>query len=980
MTLKIRSGLLAIGMLALSISGVAPASAVGCGSYGGGAGTIGDPYLIGTAADLQAIETDGCFDAYFEQTADLSLAGLIWTSIGTSADFTGTYDGANFTISDLTVSYSDAEDVGLFGTLSGATIMNLRIVDATVTSTGTGTAGVVAGSTRSASTIEKVAVVNGSVTAVRQAGGITGMTWNSRSFITDISVDAAVVSSDGSGGGNNGGGIVGQIESNSATITNASFTGTVDADGNYSGGIVGYGINAVITNAYSVGTVTGDVPHRGGVLADFSGTVQNSYFLGTGVVQVSSDWATSKNASELRTISTYTTIVSPRSPAPWSITDDLAAVIAGTATEDWLIHPAMNSGYPVLVWELDAGYYNPRIFAGSDFFVAQANQVVSATSASASYAGVTSNYLDWVLTDDAGGRAGAVWAKSRLDLTEDFEINAEINLGSNTVNGADGLAFVLQGSAATSLTTGGGLGFGAIVPALAVEFDTYPNGAPTDHSDPTFDYWGIYNNPSVSGGSASLDQAIVPDGEHVNLFSLGELEDGNWRAVQFTWDASSEIFAARVDKNYDGDFLDTGEVLVASSLALAGASSTFGDNPVYWGFTASTGGSTNEQRVRFKEGAEFVGVSRVNGSPVIEDESAKTFGASGGAQTVDFTISDDQTTQAQWSVSAVSSDTGKATVAAAITSGTNARVTITPVAVGRTTVTVTVTDADGASASDTIVVDIASEPDAPTGVSAVAGINQAALSWTAPADTAGTPVTGYKIESSIDAGANWTTETASTGSAAASATVTGLTAGAEYVFRVSAINLIGTSATASSSAVLIPVPISGPKPYSGPSNLSISKNPSSNGKGEVTGENLDSIDAIFIGGVETTFEISENGVLTYVIPELETGNYKIKFYISANQVYLFDYIDIVSNYSSASNGSKKVNAGSFKGYVALYALGHEGKRLSAKVGNDWVIVPEIPAATNDLFRFVEFTGAGYKIRVRIYIDRELLRTVDLTTR
>ena len=76
----------------------------------------------------------------------------------------------------------------------------------------------------------------------------------------------------------------------------------------------------------------------------------------------------------------------------------------------------------------------------------------------------------------------------------------------------------------------------------------------------------------------------------------------------------------------------------------------------------------------------------------------------------------------------------------------------------------------------------------------------------------------------------------------------------------------------------------------------------------------------------------------------------------------------------------KVNAGSFKGYVALYALDYEGQRLSAKVGNDWVIVPEIPAATNNLFRFVEFTGAGYEIRVRIYIDRELLRTVDLTTR
>jgi len=76
----------------------------------------------------------------------------------------------------------------------------------------------------------------------------------------------------------------------------------------------------------------------------------------------------------------------------------------------------------------------------------------------------------------------------------------------------------------------------------------------------------------------------------------------------------------------------------------------------------------------------------------------------------------------------------------------------------------------------------------------------------------------------------------------------------------------------------------------------------------------------------------------------------------------------------------KVNAGSFKGYVALYALGYEGQRMSAKVGNDWVIVPAIPAATNDLFRAVEFVGAGVEISVRLYIDRELVATIPLLTK
>ena len=73
----------------------------------------------------------------------------------------------------------------------------------------------------------------------------------------------------------------------------------------------------------------------------------------------------------------------------------------------------------------------------------------------------------------------------------------------------------------------------------------------------------------------------------------------------------------------------------------------------------------------------------------------------------------------------------------------------------------------------------------------------------------------------------------------------------------------------------------------------------------------------------------------------------------------------------------KVNAGSFKGYVAVYAKGYEGKRLSAKVGKDWVVVP---ALASNFVRVVEYTGAGYTINVRIYIDRVLVDTITVTTK
>jgi len=81
--------------------------------------------------------------------------------------------------------------------------------------------------------------------------------------------------------------------------------------------------------------------------------------------------------------------------------------------------------------------------------------------------------------------------------------------------------------------------------------------------------------------------------------------------------------------------------------------------------------------------------------------------------------------------------------------------------------------------------------------------------------------------------------------------------------------------------------------------------------------------------------------------------------------------------AAAAQADQKVNAGSFKGYVAVYAKGYEGQRLSAKVGNDWVVVESL---ASNYVRVVEYTGAGYTIAVRIYIDRVLVDTITVTTK
>ncbi len=87
-----------------------------------------------------------------------------------------------------------------------------------------------------------------------------------------------------------------------------------------------------------------------------------------------------------------------------------------------------------------------------------------------------------------------------------------------------------------------------------------------------------------------------------------------------------------------------------------------------------------------------------------------------------------------------------------------------------------------------------------TGLAGTAGNGQVSLTWTAPASTGGSPITDYVIQRSSNAGVTWTTFTDAV-SAATSATVTGLTNGTSYLFRVAAVNVAGAGTYARSASV-----------------------------------------------------------------------------------------------------------------------------------------------------------------------------------
>ena len=95
-------------------------------------------------------------------------------------------------------------------------------------------------------------------------------------------------------------------------------------------------------------------------------------------------------------------------------------------------------------------------------------------------------------------------------------------------------------------------------------------------------------------------------------------------------------------------------------------------------------------------------------------------------------------------------------------------------------------------------------PAAPTNVTASAGNAQATVSWTAPSGVISqAPVTDYVVQYSSNSGSSWTTFSDGTATTT-NATVTGLTNGTAYTFRVAAVNGVGQGAWSSASSAATP--------------------------------------------------------------------------------------------------------------------------------------------------------------------------------
>ena len=223
--------------------------------WGGGDGSISNPYIIRTAEDIVRL-SEGInssdyttyYKKYYRQVCDIDMSGIVINSIGAISNraFQGHYDGGCFTISNATMTQKrTSTPCALFGYTSDATICNLTIKDFTINS----------------SDIYQSALVG-----YAENTTIENCTFEGKSYFTNLYSGGLI--------GHMDGGVIshcrieGRVENNVNGITLDTETNVA-----YTAGVVGYAINGALIEDC---TLAGDVATMGRYAAGIVSRIDNS--------------------------------------------------------------------------------------------------------------------------------------------------------------------------------------------------------------------------------------------------------------------------------------------------------------------------------------------------------------------------------------------------------------------------------------------------------------------------------------------------------------------------------------------------------------------------------------------------------------------------------------------------------------------------------------------------------------------------------
>ncbi len=184
------------------------------------------------------------------------------------------------------------------------------------------------------------------------------------------------------------------------------------------------------------------------------------------------------------------------------------------------------------------------------------------------------------MTPESTSQSGCIWNRSKISFASAFDYTINMYFGNN-VSGGDGCAFVFQNSPvgiSACGNDGSQLGAGGISNSVIIEFDTYDNDSPWHTWDIAQDHVAIEIDGDPDGPAAPFAGPVVADAVD------GVLDDGALYALRVTWNPATQLLSVYVNGNLrltaNYDFINN----------------VFGGDPnVWWGFTGSTGGLTNQQ-------------------------------------------------------------------------------------------------------------------------------------------------------------------------------------------------------------------------------------------------------------------------------------------------------------------------------------------------------------------------------------------------
>jgi len=184
---------------------------------------------------------------------------------------------------------------------------------------------------------------------------------------------------------------------------------------------------------------------------------------------------------------------------------------------------------------------------------------------------ISSSYLR--LTPNAGNQAGSAFWKQKISLPDNMSFSTYFTSKMIPGSRADGMTFCIQQASNNAGSSGGGLGYqGMPGKSIAVEYDTYNNG-------------------ELNNNHIALDINGVLHGSTNVVASPVDLADGAMKYNWIEYNGVTQILEVRISNT------NVRPTAATLSVSINLASNFAGISDFYFGYTAATGGATEEHDV-----------------------------------------------------------------------------------------------------------------------------------------------------------------------------------------------------------------------------------------------------------------------------------------------------------------------------------------------------------------------------------------------